>query len=352
MSLDQVSLLKDLSEAFGPSGYEDEVRELILDLVKPLVDEVTTDRMGNLIATRRGGRDDVVMLDAHMDEVGFIVSFIEKDGFLRLAPLGGWDARVLPSHAVTVLTKDSSRVRGVVGTAPPHVLTDDDRKRAIKIEELFVDVGAASADGISDMDIDIGSPIVPSYPFEHVDDDLVMGKAFDDRAGCTVAISVLDALQGSDLDLTLAVAFTTSEEVGLRGARAAANQISPTVALALEGTTAVDVPGISGARRLASMGKGPAITIMDRSVITSRDVTALLESVAAREAIPYQRKLPGGGGTDVGAFQSHGSGVLCGVVSVPCRYIHTPLSLLRPSDLEATVKLTTGFVREAGSLVS
>jgi endoglucanase len=193
---------------------------------------------------------------------------------------------------------------------------------------------------------------VPGYPFEQLDDDLVMGKAFDDRAGCTVALGVLEALKDVEPDLTLVCAFPVSEELGLRGARTVAHQVRPQVALALEGTTAVDVPGVSGARKLASMGAGPAVTIADRSIIASRRVVTLLEEIAAKQDIPYQRKLPGGGGTDAGAIQTSGDGVLVGVVSVPCRYIHAPLSLLRPSDLDAATRLASGFVLEASSLVT
>lgn len=351
MTVDQLALLERLSEAFGPSGHEDEVRDILVDVVKPLVDEIKTDRMGNLIATRRGRREDVLLLDAHMDEVGFLVSYVEESGFLRLSPLGGWDDRILPAHAITVEGRDGIRSRGVIGTTPTHVLTEDDRKRPIRIEDLYVDIGAGSAAAVRAKGIDVGSPCVLSYRFERIDDDLVMGKAFDDRAGCTVAVSVLDALAGEDLDLTVACAFTTSEELGLRGARVAVNQVSPQVAIALEGTTAVDVPGVVGARRLASMGAGPALTIADRTTVTSREVLGLLEDEAAKGGIPYQRKLPGGGGTDAGAIQTTGAGVLCGVVSVPCRYIHTPLSFLRPSDLAATVKLVTSFAREAATLI-
>jgi endoglucanase len=179
-----------------------------------------------------------------------------------------------------------------------------------------------------------------------------MGKAFDDRAGCTVVASVLDGITGADLDLTLVCAFTTSEELGLRGARTVVNNVHPAVALALEGTTAVDVPGVMATRRLAGMGNGPALTIADRSVFASRRVLTLLEELGAKESIPFARKLPGGGGTDAAAIQTTGDGVLVGVVSVPCRYIHAPLSLLRPSDLDAAVRLTTAFAREAGALVA
>ena len=349
--MDPIALLEQLSNIVGPSGSEDDVRDLLIDTVKPLVDEVVTDRVGNVICTRRGKRDDVLLLDAHMDEVGFLVAYIEDTGFLRLSPLGGWDARVLPAHALTIRGRDGERIRGVIGTLPPHITADTDRKKAFTLPDLFLDIGAASRDEAAAMGVDVGCPVVPGYPFERMGDDLVMGKAFDDRAGCTVAVAVLDALQGADLDLTLAVTFTTSEEVGLRGARTVADQVQPAVAIALEGTTAVDVPGVTGAKKLASMGKVPAITIADSSLIASRQVTAKIQELGDARQIPYQMKLPGGGGTNAAAFQPSGRGALAGVIAVPVRYIHAPLSLLRPSDLDAAVRLTTAFAHDAASLL-
>jgi endoglucanase len=352
VKLTRVELLQRLSEAVGPAGFEDEIRSVVAEVVEPTADQLRTDNLGNLIATKRGRRDDVVLLDAHMDEVGFLVSYIEPSGFLRLLPLGGWDARVLPAHAITVVTRDGEHIRGVIGSLPPHVTQSSERSKAFKLDDLFVDVGARTADEVQGLGIEVGSPAVPGYAFERLNDDVVMGKAFDDRAGCTVVASVLDALRDEELDVTLVCAFTTSEEVGLRGARTVAHQVQPKIALAVEGTTAVDVPGVSGARLLASMGRGPAVTIADRSIIASRRVVTMLEELAAKEGIAYQRKLPGGGGTDAGAIQTTGEGALVGVVSVPCRYIHAPLSVLRLSDLDAAIDLTTAFVREAGALLA
>jgi len=349
--MNAVDLLEQLSNSFGPSSFEDDVRDLLVDITKPMVDELHVDRMGNVIATRRGRRDDILLLDAHMDEVGFLVSYIEDGGFLRLFPLGGWDARVLPGHALNVRTKDGQNVRGIVGTLPPHITGEAERSKAFALDDLFVDLGRRSRQEVHNLGIDTGSPVVPGYAFERSGDDLVIGKAFDDRAGCTVAACTLDALQGEDLDCTLVVSYSTSEELGLRGARTVANQVEADIAIALEGTTAVDVPGVHGARKLASMGAGPTVTIADRSAIASRRVVQLLEDVAARSAIPYQRKLPGGGGTDAAAIQSTGDGVLVGVISVPCRYIHAPLSMMSLPDLFNAISLTTEFVREAGTLI-
>ncbi|HVL80463.1 MAG TPA: M42 family metallopeptidase [Actinomycetota bacterium] len=347
-----LDVLRQLSEAVGVAGMEDEVRDLVTEMARPLCDEVHVDVLGNVICTRRGRRDEVLLLDAHMDEVGFLVAHVDDAGFLRLGALGGWDARILLSHAITVRTRDGGTVRGVIGTAPPHVLKEEDRKRTPQLEDLFVDIGASSAAEVAEMGVRVGDQCVPSYGFERLSDDLVMGKAFDDRAGCTVAVRVLDELQGEDLDLSLAVSFSIGEEVGLRGARTVAHQVSPTVALALEGTTAVDIPGVGPLRRSCRFGGGPAITIADPSLVADRRVVRLLEEVAERGGITVQHKVPlYGGSTNAGVIHLAGAGVMCGVVSVPCRYIHTPLSMLRPSDLEGTITLVAGFTRSVGSLV-
>lgn len=352
--MDAIGLLRSLSEAVGVSGHEDEVRDLIRELVAPMVDELRVDALGNLIGVRRGRRPEVLLLDAHLDEVGFLVAFVEESGFLRLAPMGGWDARILPAHAVTVRTRDGRHVRGVIGSVPPHVLRDEERNRAVKLDELFVDVGAGSAPNVRALGIRLGDPVVPAYPFEALDDDLVMGKAFDDRAGCAALVRTLEALGGGgdDPELTIAAAFTVHEETGTRGARTAAFQLRPKIALVLEGTTAADVPGVPPARQPAKLGAGPAITIQDLSMMASRPVVDLLTAVAERDGIPHQHKLPGFGGTDAGAIHLTAEGCLAGVLSVPCRYIHSPLSLMRLSDFEATVRLATAFTREAATLLT
>ena len=351
MTLDAVGLLEQLSNAFGPSGCEDDVRDLVVDAVKPLVDEVRFDRVGNVICTRRGSRDEVLLYDAHLDEVGFMVSYVDEAGFIRLHPLGGWDARVLPGHALTIRGTNGERVRGVIGTLPPHITADMDRTKATPLSDLFVDIGATSRDNAMAMGVEPGCYVAPGYPFERLNNDLVMGKAFDDRAGCAVALAMLDALQGSDVDMTIVTTFTTGEELGLRGARTVADQINPAIAIALEGTTATDVPGVAGAKRLAVMGKGPAVTIADSGIIASRAVRRLLEATGRAGGIAYQTKLPGGGGTDAAAYQPAGAGALVGVISVPCRYIHAPLSMLRPSDLDSSIKLATEFAKVATTLL-
>ncbi len=345
--MNTIDLLKTLSATFGPSGFETEVRETLRGLVKPLVDEVQVDALGNLIAIRHGQSTRKIMLDAHMDEVGFMISHIEENGFLRLAPLGGWDARILPSHAVSIQIRSGEKVRGIIGSAPPHILTAEERHKSIELVDLFVDVGVDSAKEIEALNFHVGDPAVIEYPFQQVNSNTLTGKAFDDRAGCAVAVQALQQLQHENLPWTLAVAFVVREEIGLRGARTAAYQIQPDIALALEGTIAADVPGVPPNKQPTQMGKGPAISIGDRSFIVPREMVIFLEELAQNLNLPYQHKTPLYGGTDAGAIHESREGVMTGIISVPCRYIHAPLSMMRLTDFEQTVQVTKAFVQQA-----
>lgn len=343
--MNEVELLQRLSDAFGVAGFEEEVRDLIKELIEPHVDELRVDTLGNLIATRRGKENTKLMLDAHMDEIGLMVSYIEEEGYLRFALIGGWDERILPAQAVTVLTREHERVHGVIGTAPPHILKREERERPIKLEELFIDIGAGSRGEVEDLGIRIGDPAVVHYPFARLNERFVRGKALDDRAGCAVLIRALEELRDEELDLTLVCNFAVGEELGLRGARTAAYQVEPDLAIAVEGTIGADMPGVPKHRRPVILGRGPALTVADRSIIVDRGLLSALERAAEENGIPYQYKMPIYGGTDAGAIHLTKGGVRAAVVSVPCRYIHSPLGVLRLDDFEATVRLLTEFVR-------
>lgn len=351
MALNTVDLLRTLTDAFGPSGFEDEVRDVVRSLVEPLVDDVRVDTLGNLIVTKRGRTETTFMLDAHMDEIGFMVTWIEERGFLRFQPIGGWDARIIPSHALTILSDTGAKIKGAIGTPPPHVLRPEDREKPFKIEDLFVDVGADSADEIRALGIRVGSPAVISYPFEHLGEQRVMAKALDDRAGCAVMIKTLEALHGEDLDVTFVGAFTVQEEVGLRGAGTAAWQIDPDIAIALEGTIAADVPGVPEPRQPTRQGQGPSIRIMDGGMIGMPRMIRALATTAEEADIPFQYQVPAPGGTDAGAIHRTRGGVLSGAVSVPCRYIHAPCSIARVDDVDNAARLVTEFVRRCPGVV-
>jgi len=342
-----IDLLRKLSNAFGVSGFEDEVREMIQSLVAPHVDEVKIDALCNILAIRKSANPDAktLMLDAHTDEIGFIVKWIEKDGFLRFAPLGGWDPRIVPSHRVVIQTRSGKMQTGVIGTAPPHILSADERKSPIPIEKMFIDIGASSVEEAKEMGVHIGDPLTIHYPFQEIKDGYVTGKAFDDRAGCAVLIETAERTAGQDLGVNIVFAFVFGEEVGLRGARTAAFQIEPDLAIAVEGTIGADMPGVPENSQPVRLGQGPALSIADRSIVVSRKVLHAMEAIADSAGIPYQYKLPTYGGTDAGAIHLTRGGVLAGIVSVPCRYIHSPISTLRIEDFELTSRYVTELVK-------
>ena len=335
-------LLEKLSEAFGVSGCEDEVRGLIIEAIKDHVDEYNVDALGNLIALKRGtGESELkVMLAAHMDEVGLMITHIEKDGSLRFRPVGGLDDRILLAKKVLIGEK---RVPGVIGVKPVHLLKKEERQKVVKVEQMAIDIGATSREEAEKV-VKIGDYAAFATEFAELG-NTVKGKVFDDRVGCTVLIELLKERYPFDLY----AAFTVQEEVGLRGAKVAAYAIKPDVAFVLEGTIADDLPKERDISPTTELGKGPAITIMDRTFIADRRLIDLLVETAKELGIPYQFKQPGVGGTDAGAIHLSREGVPSVTVAVPCRYIHSPACLLSLEDFENTVKLMKGALARLAS---
>ena len=330
-----ILILKELSEAFGVSGNEGEVREVIIEAVKDHVDEVRVDTLGNLITFKRGTGDSPlkVMLAAHTDEVGLMIVHIEKNGLLRFYKVGGIDDRILPSKVVRI---GKDRIPGVIGAKPIHLLKQEERKRVVKVEDMVIDIGVSSQEEAEKL-VKRGDYAAFATPFAELG-DVVKGKAFDDRAGCAVLVELVKERYPSDLYAV----FTVQEEMGARGARVAAYAVAPDVAFALEGTIADDLPKKKDTSPTTQLGAGPAITIMDRSVIADKRLVKLLVETAKEEGIPYQFKQPGVGGTDAGRIHLTREGVPSTVVSVPCRYIHAPACLLSLTDFENTVRLMKG----------
>ncbi|HEY3294614.1 MAG TPA: M42 family metallopeptidase [bacterium] len=336
-----LDILHLLSDAFGPSGHEDDVRACITDLVRPLVDDMWEDATGNLICLRKGSSKKKLMLDAHTDEVGVMVRYIDEHGFLKFAKIGGWDDRIFPSHRVKLRKRDGGFYHGTIGMSPPHVLSDEQRKKPIAAEDYFIDIGALSFEDAAARGVRVGDVGVLDDPFFEFAPDHFMGKAFDDRAGCTIVIGLLKALADGKIKtpLTVYASFSTSEELGLRGAKVAAFGIDPQVALAFEGTIGSDFPGVPADRRPCSQRKGPVISVIDSSMIVPRRMSEFLFDCAERAGVPYQIKMPIYGGTDGGAIHQTRAGVLTGVVSVPCRYIHSPNATMYWPDFVHTERL-------------
>jgi endoglucanase len=349
-----VEILKNLSEAFGPSGHEDDVRAYITQLITPLVDSIREDALGNLIAVRAGKTPRRLMLDAHTDEVGVMVRHIDDNGFMKFAKLGGWDDRLFPAHRVKLRSRTGSYYFGVIGMAPPHVLTEDARKKVIASDDLFIDIGATSAQDAMARGVAVGDPGVLEYPFMEFAPQHFVGKAFDDRAGCALLICLLNEIAAGRVATPMEIHanFATSEELGLRGAHTAAFGIDPEIALAFEGTIGSDFPGVPADRRVCSQRQGPVISVIDNSLMVRRKMTDLMFKAATDLGIPHQVKMPIFGGTDAGAIHQSRAGVLAGVISVPCRYIHSPNSTLFWPDFEASLLLAGEVVRRVHTLLT
>jgi endoglucanase len=334
-------ILKELSEAFGVSGCEDGVRQVIIEAIKDHVDDYHVDALGNLITVKKGYQPSAishqpkVMVAAHMDEVGLMITHIEEEGgAIRFRPVGGIDDRILLSKVV-LIGKD--RLAGVIGVKPTHLLKEKERKQVVKVDQMAIDIGTKGKEE-AEKAAKIGDYAFFATEFCQLTEDglrTVKGKAFDDRAGCAVLIEVLKGRYPFDLYPV----FTVQEEVGLRGTRVAAYAIEPDVAFVLEGTICDDMPKKKDVSPSTELGAGPAITIMDRSFIADRGLVKLLVETAEELDIPYQFKQPGVGGTDAGAIHLAKEGVPSATVSVPCRYIHSPACLLSLEDLENTVRL-------------
>jgi putative aminopeptidase FrvX len=335
-------ILKDLSEAVGVAGEERNVGEVVLDAVREHVDEIQVDTMGNILALKRGttGPDSTsklderpmrVMLAAHMDEVGLMVVGHDSDGFLQVRSVGGIDARLLPG---VLLQVGPERIPGIIGIKPVHLVQQEESRKVATIEQLVVDVGAKSKDEAGAL-APLGTNATFATQFRELG-PTVRGKAFDDRAGCAVMVEIL---RGEPFAFDVWAAFTVQEEVGLRGARIAAYAIKPDCAFVLEGTVADDLPKDKDISPTTELGKGPAITVMDRSFIADRRLVRHLMNTAETIGIPYQIKQPGIGGTDAGAIHTTREGVPSVTVAIPCRYIHSPVALLSLDDYEDTVRL-------------
>jgi len=348
-----LEILRLLSEAFGPSGHEDDVRALVSDMIEPFVDDLKTDALGNLIASRKGKSEKVLMLDAHTDEVGIIVRHIDEKGFLRFSKIGGWDDRLFAGHRVTLRNTKGRFYYGVIGMAPPHVVPEEKAKSAIAAEDYFIDIGARSRRDAERRGVAIGDVGILAYPFAEIAKGVYAGKAFDDRAGCALLVLTLEALASGKVrtPLTVKANFATSEEVGLRGAHVAAFGIRPDVALALEGTIGADFPGIPPEKCICSQGAGPVLSVMDRTMIFRKPMTDFLIACAKAAKVPYQIKMPAYGGTDAGAIHQARAGVLAGAIAVPCRYLHSPNTTLLWKDFEDTLALTFQAVRRIHTLV-
>jgi len=337
-------LIKRLSEARGISGQEGEVRALIANEIKPFVDDMKVDNMGNLIALKKGKNSSKnenpykVMLSCHMDEVGLMITHIDRNGLLKFATVGGIDPRVLPSKRVLV-GKDG--IKGVIGSKPIHLQSPDERSHPFTISGMYIDIGASSEDEAAKL-VSIGEMATFYTKFEKIGNNCIKGKAFDDRLGCCAVIDVLK--KGINDDFDLYCVFGVQEEVGLRGAGPAAYSIRPDIALVIDCTAAHDLPEVEGPDCSTILTKGPVISHMDRTIMVKPEMFNRLTQTADKLNIPWQHKYAVAGGTDAGKISLSVGGVTTGVVSLPCRFLHSPVSVVNMSDYENCISLLEGFL--------
>lgn len=344
METTNLDLLKRLCEAPGVAGREDRVREIALAELRPLVDEVRVDALGNVVATRRGAAPRV-MLAAHMDEIGFLVKHVDDKGFLRLQPVGGFDERTLIAQRVLVHGFDGNVYRGALQpSAKPIHLLDRSEIKPPKLDELFVDVGLP-VERVK-AGIEVGDMVTLDRTLEPVG-DCVMGKALDDRISVYVMIEALRAATNAQAEI-VAVA-TTQEEVGLRGARTSTFAVRPDIAVALDVTLAIDTPGTEPETAVSRLGNGVALKVMDGDSISHPKLLRHFRDLAAANAIPYQLEILPRGGTDAGAMQLAAAGCPAITLSIPTRYVHSVNEMANRADLDATVRLLARFLEDAGS---
>jgi len=333
-------LLKTLTEANGVSGNEKKIREIILNEIQGYCDDITVDSIGNVIAFKKGKENNnkKVMLSAHMDEVGLIVTGITDSGFIKFEPVGGIDARILISKKVVIGDKNIS---GAIGIKAVHLQEPEERKNAVKVKNMYIDIGAKNKED-AEKRVSLGDYIAFDSPYVEFGNNMVKAKALDDRVGCVILIELLKENYVYDFY----ACFTVQEEVGLRGAKVAAYTVQPDIALVIEGTTCSDVPGAEEYQYATKIGEGPAVSIMDRASYSNKELAMMLYEVGKKNNIKVQFKQTTFGGNDAGVIHLTGIGVPTAAISVPCRYIHSPVSVMKLDDYHGCMQIVKLFLKE------
>lgn len=329
--------LKELTEIQGSAGDEVRVRDFIKSEIKDYCSQIKQDSMGNLYGIKEGvGKK--IMLAAHMDEVGFMVTSITEQGMIKFKVVGSIDDKILASKKVVIGKRE---IPGVIGMKPVHMQEKDERKQNIKIKQLYIDIGCSKKEEAEKL-ISLGDYIYFDSEFCDLGNGILKSKAFDDRVGCAVLIEVLK----ENFESTIQACFTAQEELGVRGAGVAAYNLKPDLAIIIEGTTCSDVPDIEKHQTVTRMGEGPAVSIIDRSSYGNKDLVKLILDTAKENNINVQIKEGIFGGNDAGRIQTIMEGIPTVVISVPCRYIHSPNSIMCVEDYYNTVELVKSVLRK------
>lgn len=340
--------LKELTETPGVPGYESHVRALLRRYLEPVA-TIEQDRIGSIIGKRVGqAASPRVMLVGHMDEIGFMVRYITREGFIKFQSLGGWWDQVLLGHRLTIKTTKGD-VIGIIGATPPHLLSGDERKKLVEKKNMYIDIGATSADEVAEAGVRVGDPIVPISEFTVLaNPKTYMAKAFDNRLGCALAVQVLERLVEDQHPNAVYAVGTVMEEVGSRGAKTTAHVINPDVAIVLEVDICGDVPGIKEKMEEVAikLGAGPSLLVFDAQMIPNLKLRDLVIATAEELEMPLQFSAMPGGATDGGAIHLHNEGVPTVVIGVPTRHIHCHSAIMHRDDYDRALDLVVAVVKK------
>ena len=345
-----LTMLKDLTDANAISGDEKEARDVMEKYIAPYADEVYTDNLGSLIAKKTGDENGPkIMVAGHLDEVGFMVTRIDKNGFLYFQTIGGWWSQVMLAQRVTIKTKNGN-LTGVIGSKPPHILSPEARKKPVEIKDMFIDIGASSKEEAEAFGVRPGDSVIPYFEFTQMNNEkMLLAKAWDNRIGCAIAIEVLKQLENEQHPNIVYGVGTIQEEVGLRGAKTSAHLINPDIAFGVDVGIAGDTPGISDQEADSKLGEGPQIILYDASMISHKGVRNLVVATAEEKNIPFQYSSMAGGGTDSGAIHISQDGVPALSITIATRYIHSHAAMLHRDDFDNAVKLIVEVIKKLDS---
>lgn len=337
-----IALLKEISEVAGAPGFEERVRTIVLREIKPLVDEIRMDNMGNVNAIIKGQQNKQIMVAAHMDEIGFMVTHIDKNGFLKFHPLGGFDPKTLTAQRVIVHGKKD--LIGVMGSKPIHVMSPEERNHPAKITDFYIDLGLPHKE--VEKLVEVGNTVTRQRELIEMG-ECVNAKSLDNRVSVFILIETLKKLKGKKIPYTLNAVFTVQEEVGIRGASVSALEINPDFGIGLDTTIAYDLPGAPEHEKITSLGHGVAIKIMDSSTICDQRMVKFMKKTANKNKIKWQPEVLTGGGTDTAGIQRmNAGGSIAGAISIPTRHIHQVIEMCNTKDIQGAIDLLAACVRE------
>lgn len=345
-----LKMLKELTDAKAISGHEAEARDVMEKYLEPVSNRVYTDNLGSIIGEKVGEETGPkIMVAGHLDEVGFMVTRIDKNGFLYFQTIGGWWSQVMLAQRVTIMTKKGN-VTGVIGSKPPHILSAEERKKPVDIKDMFIDIGASSKEEAEAFGVRPGDSVVPYFEFTQMNNEkMLLAKAWDNRIGCAIAIEVLNRLKDEAHPNVVYGVGTVQEEVGLRGARTSAHLIKPDIAFGVDVGIAGDTPGVSDKDADSKLGDGPQLVLYDASMVSHKGLRDLVVATAEENQIPFQYTSMPGGGTDSGAIHLTADGVPSLSITIATRYIHSHAAMLHRDDFDNAVRLITEVIRKLDS---